>query len=713
MRGHNIGATRLAGPRGVLALTATAVLVSGVALAAPEPRPRPGPVAAAAPGSAAAARPVPLPRKRPPSASAGGRSYAQAVVGLRGALFASRATIKPIIRPVAGPFAIAATKTTSDDDMAALKRVLDATRKGRDGDADAAKKTISDPIARKLAEWMILRSNNTTPDFRRYAEFINSNPDWPHVPLFRRRAENALWNDGVDSDTVLAFFTRNKPTTAKGRYMLAQVLLAKGDKAGAAKLVRHAWRYQDCSEDVESKVLDTFGDLITRADHKIRMDKRFYEDDIEAGMRAARRLGGADLAIATARTAVIRNRRNALDVLNDVPLSARHDAGYIYARASWLRSKDKPEDAAKLLAGAPKDSVLLVDNDQWWRLRRLLARDLLDKGDYKEAFRVANDASMPESDNYRAARYFLPGWIALRYLDDAKTATELFAHIREGTDNPHAISRGGYWQGRAAEALGQRAEAKKFYQEAARHSITYYGQLARARLGLKDLGLIGPPEFTPQEREVLDNLEVVRAARLLYALDERDMLASVYAEIGMSGNDLAGMAMLAEVAAKKGDARSMVLLGRFAHERGMAMDYYAYPVVGLPDYEPIAPPVEKAMTYSIARQESHFNQKVVSSAHAMGLMQVTPTAGKDTARRFKVRYSQTRLLKDPVYNMQFGAAELSWLYHYYDSYVLTFAAYNAGFGRVRQWMGVFGDPRDPKVDPVDWGACPSPRLAIT
>jgi soluble lytic murein transglycosylase len=108
------------------------------------------------------------------------------------------------------------------------------------------------------------------------------------------------------------------------------------------------------------------------------------------------------------------------------------------------------------------------------------------------------------------------------------------------------------------------------------------------------------------------------------------------------------------------------------------------------------------MTYSIARQESHFNQKVVSSASAMGLMQVTPVAGKDTARRFKVTYNRSRLLKDPVYNMQFGAAELSWLYHYYNSYILTFAAYNAGFGRVRGWITAYGDPRDSKVDPVDW-----------
>src|SRR5262245_62962108 len=35
-------------------------------------------------------------------------------------------------------------------------------------------------------------------------------------------------------------------------------------------------------------------------------------------------------------------------------------------------------------------------------------------------------------------------------------------------------------------------------------------------------------------------------------------------------------------------------------------------------------------------------------------------------------------------------------------YLQAFAAYNAGRGRVREWIERFGDPRDPKVDPVDW-----------
>jgi soluble lytic murein transglycosylase len=675
-----------------LALSVAGALGAGTALAAPKkvpvPQTRP-PSHAGAGVTLPLARNVPLPPKRPLRPQAAMSAFAQANVGLRGALFASRATFKPLARPVSGLFAIAPTITTSNADIVALKQVIEAARKGRDADADAAERTIADPVARKLAEWAILRSDNTNPTFLRYAVFVRDNPDWPHVPLFRRRAENALWNDHVTDAEVLAFFAHHKPTTAKGRFVLAHALLAKGDRAGAAALVRYAWRRQDCSADVESKVLSMFGDLLTREDHRVRMEQRLYEDDTKAGMREAQRLGGNELAIARARVAVIKGLNHAEALLNDVPAAARGDPGDIFARVQWLRQHNKPDEAAKLILTAPHDDDAVVDPDQWWLVRRVLVRQLLDDHKWELAYRVARDSATPTQDNWRADKHFTAGWIALRYLHDPKTAAAHFAHIAEGTNNPHALGRAGYWQGRAAEVMGKRAQARAFYEKAAKYTITYYGQLARARLGLKDLGLIGPPKFKPQERALLSNLEVVRAAELLYALNERNMLASIFAEIGESGTDVAGMSMLAEVAGKYGDGRAMLLLGKFAHGRGLPMDYYAYPTVGLPDYKPIAPDIGWPMAYSIARQESYFNQAVVSSAHAMGLMQVTPEAGKDTARRFHVTYSGTRLLKDPVYNMQMGAAELSNLFHYYHSYLLTFAGYNA-------------DPRDPKVDPIDW-----------
>jgi len=676
----------------------------------PLPRPRPAIHGAGGLAKATAketakpvARNVRLPSKRQPAGGNGLSAFAQANVGLRGALFASRATFKPLVHPVSGPFAIAPTAATSAADVALVKQVIEATRKGNEVIASVAENSITDPVARKLAEWVILRSDNTNPTFQRYAAFVEANPSWPHSPLFRRRAENALWNDKLDDARVRAFFATQKPRTAKGHFVLARVLLDQGDRAGAEALVRHAWRYEDCNADVEKKVLEMYGDLLSRADHKTRMEQRFYAGDVAAGLRAAERLGGNDLTVAHARAAVINKAGNAKALLDAVPAAARSDAGYIFARVQWFRINNKPEEAGKLILTAPKDPDALVDLDQWWLERRILVRKLLDDNDAHTAYRVAREAASPPRGNYRVDQYFTAGWIALRFLHDPATAAAHFAHIKDGTVNPHALARGGYWQGRAAEAMGQRAQAKAYYEVAAEHTATYYGQLARARLGLADLGLRGPPSFASEESNVLSKLEVVRAVEILYALDERDMLASIYAELGESGTDIAGMAAVAEVAGKHGDGRAMLLLGEAAYGRGLPLDYYAYPIVGLPDYKAIAPPVEAAVTYSIARQESHFNQKVVSSAHAMGFMQVTPEAAQDTAKNFKAAYSRARLLSDPVYNMQMGAAELAILLGGYNgSYLLTFAGYNAGRGRVRQWIAAYGDPRDPNIDPIDW-----------
>ena len=671
-------------------------------VAVPMPQDRPGvDTAKAAPAARAPLQLVPTALASP--ASQGSDAYAQAGAGLRGAMFASRATLKPLARPVAGPFAIAPTSVTSDADIAALKRVSEAARKGSDGEADAAERSIADPVARKLAEYMILRSYNTKPSFERYANFITQNPDWPHVPLFRRRAENALWNDNIGDAQVLAFFAHQQPTTAKGRYVLARALLARGDRAGAEALVRYAWRNQDCSPDVERRVLDTFAGMLTQEDHKVRMDDRLYAGDTEAALRTAERLGGTNLALAKAWIAVIKRAGNAKALLDAVPSSAHREPGYIFARAQWLRKNNHPEEAGRLILSAPRDGGPLVDANEWWQERRILVRDLLDSNDAQTAYRVARDAVTPTQGNYRVDKHFTAGWIALRFLHDPKTAAAHFALINQGTDNPHALSRGGYWQGRAAEAMGQEAQARRYYSEAAQYSATYYGQLARARLRLPDIGLVGPPHFTPQEHNVLANTEVVRAVELLYALDERDMIASIYAELGESGTDVAGMAMLGEVAARHKDPRAMVLIGKGGLGRGLPLDYYAFPTLGLPAYQPITSPVEPALVYSIARQESHFNQKVVSPAKAMGFMQVTPVAAQDTAKRFKAPFNKTRLLTDAVYNMQMGAAELSMLLSTYDgSYLMTFAGYNAGRGRVRQWVAAYGDPRDPNVDPVDW-----------
>jgi soluble lytic murein transglycosylase len=595
--------------------------------------------------------------------------------------------------------AMATSSATSPLDLAAVKQAVDLVGKSRSDEAANLENTISDPLARKLIEWLVLRSDDTTAAFARYAAFIAANPSWPSIVTLRRRAEAMLWQERSDPPTVLAFFKTDPPRTAKGKFALARALLSQGDSAGAHQTISDAWRSDAFSGDLEAQVRDMFAGLITAEDDKARMDARLYAEDDDAGLRAAHHLDGTQLSIAKARAAVINKAGNAKALLEAVPAAAQHDAGYVFSRAQWLRRGDKIDEAGRWMIAAPHDPAVLRDLDQWWIERRVLARKLLDLGNNKMAYEVANGAAAPLNENYRADQQFTAGWIALRFLHEPAVALAHFARITEGVSNPITLARSFYWQGRAAEAAGHERDARTYYDSAARFPTAYYGQLARARLDLTEVTL-RPLPAPPAD---LHGLEAARVFEMLYAVDARDVVASMAADLADKANDPAALTTLAEIAKQHNDARSTLLIGKTALGRGFPLEQYAFPDFGVPDFQPIGPDVERYVVYSIVRQESAFNPKVVSGANAYGLMQVTPPAARDTAKRFNVTFDQRRLANDVTYNAQLGSAELgNDLEFFHGSYILAFVAYNAGRGRARDWIAQYGDPRDPKVDPIDW-----------
>jgi peptidoglycan lytic transglycosylase len=586
-------------------------------------------------------------------------------------------------------------------DPAVVKSAFDLIRQGKTTDATATAQTIGDPVAKKLAEWFILRHSESEANFGRYAAFIADNPGWPGIGLMRRRAEARLWQEKSDATTVRRFIG-DQPLTAKGRFALARVLLGEGDRDGAARLARGAWRSDELTERSEADAFDTFHDLFTRDDHRARMDRRIGAKDFAGAMRAAHRLGDDDVAIVKACAAVAGNDDKAADKLNDVSGDARRDLGFILCRIQSMLRRDQIADATQLALAAPRDTMALQDTDEWWRVRRILARKLLDLGDVKGAYQVTRSAALPLNENYRAEFYFLPGWIALRYLNDPAAAASHFAHIDDGAVNPIVLARANYWRGRAAEAKGDTEAMRSAYQAAALHGTAYYGQLARAKLGLDRIELRKPREGDPAAHSVLAD-ELAHAADMLYAIGEREAVMCFVADLAENSFDEAALAAVAEVTGRHNDAHAMLELGKTALARGLALEAYAFPTIGIPQHDPIGPAIDRSVIYGVARTESAFNQRDKSSANAVGLMQVTPEAGRDTAKRFHVEYDWDRMVSDPVYNTQMGAAELSALFREYGgSQIMTFAGYNAGRGRVRDWVKSHGDPRDPNVDAIDW-----------
>jgi soluble lytic murein transglycosylase len=598
------------------------------------------------------------------------------------------------------PAAVAATSTTSQADKDALENVIELLRKRKADDATQAEAAISDPVARKLAEWLILRSDNNNVTVERYRAFITANPSWPSQTFLRRRLEAALWDDKREDAAIWSWFENESPISAKGRLALAKAMIGRGDRTNAERLVRDAWRNDPMSEDTESSVLDMFGAFLTAGDHKTRMDALLYGTDNEAaGMRAAKRLGSGHLALAKARIAANRKAGNLKALLDAVPRELHSDPGYTFARIQLLRRDEKFAEAAQLMMSAPKDPARLHNLDEWWIERRLLARKMIDVNEFRTAYLIARDAALPSRDIYKTEQEFTAGWIALRFLNDPALAAQHFARIGVGSVNPTALARAGYWQGRAAEAAGRSQEARAAYARAAEQSTSYYGQLARAKLGLPQIELNSAPSSRGRN---VERLEIVRAAQLLYELDEGEIAVPILADMGENG-DPEALVGLGELTARNGDARGMLLMGKAALNRGLPFDFYAYPLNGIPSFRPIGPEVEKSIVYAIARQESAFNPSVVSPAQAYGLMQVTPDAARYVCKRHGATYDLARLKNDSVYNATLGAAELGGLLEdYRGSYIMTFAAYNAGRGSVKKWIERYGDPRDPKVDAVDW-----------
>lgn len=596
-------------------------------------------------------------------------------------------------------------------DMATAKQALELVSRGKVAEGAALEDSTTNPMVRKLIEWALLRRGGPI-EFRRYGAFIAENPDWPSIPLLRRRAEVALWREHADPTTARNFLD-GKPVGPVGRLVLARVLMSDGDRARAVQEVRAVWRSAPLSAELETALLNEFPDVITREDQLARMDERIGAKDFGTAMRAAKKVGEDQVAIVKACTAAEAKSARGGKLLDAVPLHARDDLGYALCRIHWLLRNDSPGSnihgrlvtprqdvalAVKLALGAPQADLQQQETDEWWRERRALARKLLDLGEAATAYKVVASSAPPENPYYRAEFHFMAGWIALRFLHDPATASKHFVLVGQGQTDPRILARGAYWRARTAEAAGDIAQMRAQYKAASQYPTAYYGQLARIKLGLPRL----PLPASPQAADPTGS-DLLQVAGRLYAIDERDLALTFASEVAKNCEEIHIIAGLAKLAAQHHDAQATLAIGEAALERGMPFERYAFPNFGIPSYGAIGPALDPSMVYAVARTESGFNQRDRSSADAVGLLQVTPGAGRDTAKRLGVSYDWRRIVSDPAYNTAMGAAELVALMNEYGgSHILTFAGYNAGRGRVQQWMMLHGDPRNAKVDPVDW-----------
>lgn len=581
----------------------------------------------------------------------------------------------------------------------ALKTGLDALSDNDAARALAARNSLPEgSLDRRILTWAIASSGMRDVPYREIAAAARELTGWPGIGGLREREERALYRENPPAAAVISAMGNSRPQTSEGAIILARAQMTSGRAADATRVMRTLWASDTLDVATEDKVLSEFGRLLTSADHKARMDYLMYRGRTAQAKRFSG-LGNAQ-SLYNAWAAVANNSKNAGTLINAVAGSWASDPAYLFVKIEYARRQNDYAEAAKLLERVPRDPAKLIYPTEWWNEQRIVSRGLADQGQFRAAYRlVANHVAQSTVD--RADAEFHAGWYALRALQDATTAETHFRKILDASSRPLSASRALYWLGRSAEAGGP-GQARSFYEQAARYSGTFYGQLAAAKLGKSTLK-VSYPSPTAQDRERFASREVVRAIARLDAVGHDRRSAALYSALGEQIDSPGELSLLTARAEAQHDHALSLRIGKSAFSRGVDVAALAYPIGVIPAGADIAGS-GKALAYSIARQESAFNPAAVSPANARGLLQLLPGTAQGVAKRHGLSFKADRLTSDAGYNATLGAHYLGeQIDAFGGSYVLTFIAYNAGPKRVPEWIARYGDPRGKPLDEViDW-----------
>ncbi|MFZ5580518.1 MAG: transglycosylase SLT domain-containing protein [Pseudomonadota bacterium] len=243
-----------------------------------------------------------------------------------------------------------------------------------------------------------------------------------------------------------------------------------------------------------------------------------------------------------------------------------------------------------------------------------------------------------------------------------------------------------YWRARAMDALGQRDDARRIWQDMAR-GISYYGLLAADRSGM-GYGLSYVE--LPSDESVTD-VALRSAMRRAREFHVQGLIAEARKEwqAALRDMDPPTQRAAAHLAARWGWMdRAAITMGK-ARNAGLEDLEVRFPLPWRDEVERFAraEAIDSGWMFGVMRRESAFMPDIGSSAGAQGLMQLMPATAKYVAKKTDLPPPERADLHDPETNMRLGSAYLRYVLDKFgDNQVLATAAYNAGPGRVKQWM---------------------------
>ena len=579
--------------------------------------------------------------------------------------------------------------------LASSNRALEAMS---DEDWGLAQRLVAekrDPVLAKLYEFLLYTNDEkyTGLPFESIVAFIKANPHWPDQDKLRMAAERNITAQ-TSEVTVANFFAAYPPLTGAGILAYAKILQ---DNNQIASMLMRQFPKASMSAAMQESILRTYFKVIARDTHRQRLDFLLFEGENGLARSYALSIANGYPALVEARIALRIGAKNADAYVARVPKQLQTDSGLLYERLRFYRRNDQNATALQILNAQPATSQI-SNIEEWWKERNILARRMIEKRDYKTAYSLSANHGAMEGQEYSEAEW-LAGWLALRFLKDPARGLTHFQAMHPRMKTAISKARAAYWSGRALAALGRADEAQKWYGYAMNFPKVYYGQLAAQALKLGTQDPV-PSVASAQDRGSVQNSDLGRAIKLTHEAGLRGLrnkLIKAYGEQIRTGGEFKALAQMLTAMNLPQEA---LKIAKKAAQENFFLKEEAYPLM-LSYFKGVS--IDPALAHGLIRQESQFDVDVRSPAGALGLMQLMPATAREVAQKRGWEHKTEWLTRDPRHNVLLGSAFLNDLIKRYDgAYPMAMAAYNAGPGRVREWIADYGDPRTGAVDWIDW-----------
>ena len=328
----------------------------------------------------------------------------------------------------------------------------------------------------------------------------------------------------------------------------------------------------------------------------------------------------------------------------------------------------------------------------WLRLRDRATPEERAYGDRRVAYHAARQLEPAAHEWFRTAGAPSGGSDELAWRVRAALRARAWADVLDTIGAMSAADRQEpawrYWKARALAALGRPDEARALYVALA-PELGFYGLLAGDALGRGDdqVKALRSQPLVPDPVALAvfgARYDVHRVGKLL-ELDMRpDALREWSYATRNQGDE--GLLLAGEYARRAGlYDRAINAAERTTARHDYALRYLA-PFRAEFGAAARDQGVDEALLYGIARQESRFVPDIVSSAGAVGLMQLMPGTARWVAGKLARNDFKPAHIASVELNTQFGAYYFRfWHDRFEQRPALTAAAYNAGPGRAQSW----------------------------